>query len=203
MAVRYKRIDSEHARDAAEWAITTMKKWFALSEEKMNKSEKSLPQSEIVRFISIHWSGGEPFPSVPSWDQDILSLCELLCVATKTFYPASEEENGGTLLWLLDGIIEAMKKWNIVSGDDEFGDIIRMIAWMDQFFTGKPNDKLEIKIAEMRKGLVMAFAECNPDLTHGRTLDAYSAILGSVSPFFEEFRYYSTMKQIINKLEEI
>lgn len=203
MAVRYRRIDSEQARDAAEWAITVMRNWFEVWEKEKNKSPHSLSNSEITRFINIYWAGGKPFPSVPNWDQDVLSLCELLCVATKTFYPTQEKADGGALLWLLNGIIEAIKGWNIISGDEELEDIVRMIQWMEEFLTNNQYNSLNTKAYEMRESIVMAFSNCDPDLTHDRTLEAYSAILGSVSPFFLEFMNRSPMESILGKLIKI
>ncbi|MBF0346349.1 MAG: hypothetical protein HQL81_01660 [Magnetococcales bacterium] len=207
MAVRDDRINSPSAQEAAEWVITTMRSWFW---QKGNNRRSKQWSDKMIRFITVRWTEGDfdPFdmymntenqdpsiPNFPHWDQDTINLCELLCVAMKTFY---ENDEGGPLLGLLEGIAAAAKEWNIASGDEEFLNIIEMINWMEHFFAKNKDPNYINNIKKIKINIMIALSHCDPNLSHPLTLSAYLNIINDISPLFKEFK--NTI--IMSNLEE-
>ncbi|MBF0146414.1 MAG: hypothetical protein HQL84_18705 [Magnetococcales bacterium] len=210
MAVRDDRINSQSAQKAAEWVITTMRSWFW--QNKKNRRSKQW-NDKMVRFITVRWTEGDfdPFemetntedpsiPNFPQWDQDTINLCELLCVAMKTFY---EKKEGGLLLWLLDEIAIAAKEWNIASGDEEFANIIRMISWIERFFINRENINLTQEVKKIKESVIIALSRCEPNLSHPLTLSAYSSIISDVSPLLKNFKHTKIMNDLEEKFRKI
>ncbi|MBF0631652.1 MAG: hypothetical protein HQL89_11770 [Magnetococcales bacterium] len=209
MAVRNDKINSQSAQEAAEWVITTMRSWFRQKEK--NRRSKQWDK-KMVRFITVRWTDGDfdplvveedpSIPDFPHWDQDTINLCELLCVAIKTFHEYEKEE-GGLLLWLLEEIAAAAKEWNIASGDEEFANIIGMIDWIERFFINHGNIGFTQEIKEIKKSVIIALSHCDPNLSHPLTLSAYSNIISDISPLLKKFKNAKVMKDLEENFKKV
>ncbi|MEO5340781.1 MAG: hypothetical protein H7837_09760 [Magnetococcus sp. MYC-9] len=207
MHVRQSVINSVAGQKAAYWAVVSLREWFQ-DWEAANVGKPPREQSErsISRFIGHAWWKGDPLPSSLNWNQDILTLGEFLCVAVKTLISgdgAASDEDGGLLLWLLDGVVDAARKWDIASGSEGFNEAISMAEWMGRFFQERSLKVLSKKVDEIKEGLVEAFSRCAPDLTDPQTLHAYAECLEEMNRLFLSIGYSTSREPILERLEEV
>ncbi|MEO5376341.1 MAG: hypothetical protein H7832_00940 [Magnetococcus sp. DMHC-6] len=204
MDVRPNVINSTIGQKTARWSIATLRQWCQ-EWEKANVGHTTIELSErpITRFMRYKWQEGRLTPSSLNWDRDILTLGEFLCIAVKLLY-SSEEENkdGGLMLWILDGIIEASKKWHIASGSNGLSEAISTANWLEQFFE-KESENLRHKVQEIKKGIVLSFSLCEPDLTDAPTFHAYKRCLEIMNEWVFDIRSMEAKEPIVRQLKEV
>lgn len=167
MKVRSTIIESNVAFKTARWTIPTIKKWQAAANR-----PSSNPTHLLAAFIRNKWTKGNPIPSSLSWNRDVLTLGEFLCVIIKILTKENKHTNNTLISWIINGITIAAKEWSITSSHHSLSEIISIATWLDNFNSHSTNEPSPPG-HKIRVNAITAFSHCKPDLTHAPTLDNY------------------------------